>query len=298
VLKNFALYIVLLFLYTGQILAQQKPVGTFLSDSVRIGEPVKYALVYYHHKNQEVFFPDSIHSFSPFEFIKKKYFPTRTTDTLSIDSVVYTIRTFEVRNNLELSLPVFILDQEDTLREYSTSDRIALKQYIAQMPDTIILRTAADYRTVKLHYNYPYHIATGIVLLLVLLVLYLVFGKTILRHYRLYVMHLKHRQYMKMFDKLQEEMKLMPNVRLMEKVLGEWKDYLTKLEQKPINTFTTTEIIALFNKEGLKESLQIVDRSIYRGILTEQPAEALSVLKKFSNKRYKKRRKELRNAGK
>jgi exonuclease I len=86
-----------------------------------------------------------------------------------------------------------------------------------------------------------------------------------------------------------------PNVSAMETVLGEWKNYLARLEQKPINTFTTTEIISLFNKEELKESLQEVDRSIYSGIMAQDPVRALAVLKKFSNKRYKKRRKEVKN---
>ncbi len=125
---------------------------------------------------------------------------------------------------------------------------------------------------------------------------YFIFGKAVLRNYRLYKMYNHHVQFLLTFDKLLKEMEVSPNLMAMEKVLGEWKNYLTRLEQKPINTFTTTEIISLFNKDELKENLKEVDRSIYSGSITGNPSKALEVLKKFSNKRYKKRRKELRNA--
>ncbi len=273
-----------------------KPKGDFLADTAGIGEPVKYALTFHHHRKMELFFPDSSYSFAPFEFISKEYFPTRTTDTISTDSVVYTLRTFELKNAIELSLPVFIVEQGDTLRQYSTYDRIAIWQYLSKVPDTLVFKTDTVYRVVGQRYNYPYLLTVVFFVLLLFVLFYFILGKAVLRNYRLYKMHNNHVYFLRTFDKLHKEMEVSPNLMAMETVLGEWKNYLTRLEQKPINTFTTTEIISLFNKEELKESLQEVDRSIYSGSITGEPSKALSVLKKFSNKRYKKRRKELRNA--
>ena len=273
-----------------------KPQGNFLTDSVKIGEHVKYALSFHHPKTMELFFPDSSYSFLPFEFIRKEYFPTKTTDSISVDSVVYTLRVFEIKKNIELSLPVFIVEQGDTIRQYSTHDGIAIRQYVKEVPDSLQFKSNTGYIPVEHRSNYPYYLTALVLILVITIVLYFALGKAILRNYRLYMMYNNHVQFLRKFEKLHKEMKESPNLAAMETVLSEWKDYLTRLEHTPINTFTTTEIISLFNKEDLKESLQEVDRSIYSASITGDPYKALSVLKKFSNKRYKKRRKELKNA--
>lgn len=272
-----------------------KPNGDFLEESTKIGQPVKYALSFHHPKKMELFFPDSSYSYAPFEFISKEYYPTRTEDSISVDSVVYVLRTFEVKKNIELSLPVFIVEQGDTTHLYSTHDKVSIRQYLEEVPDSLVFQSETAYTPLKRKFNYPYALASLLLLILLGLLFYLILGKAVLRNYRLYKMHNNHIQFLRIFEQLHKEMSDSPNVSAMETVLGEWKNYLARLEQKPINTFTTTEIISLFNKEELKESLQEVDRSIYSGIMAEDPARALAVLKKFSNKRYKKRRKEVKN---
>ena len=293
VLSRFIIHIALIILSFSAF--GQRPKGEFFDDSTKIGHPIKYSLSFYHPKNMELFFPDSAYSFAPFEFINKEYFPTTTKDSISTDSVVYTLRTFEIKNNLELSLPVFIVDQGDTIREFSSSDKIVIKEYFTELPDSIIFKSNSDYQQVKKNFNYPYYLTVVLLVLISFVLFYFLLGKAVLRNYRLYIMHSNHTQFLRTFNRLQKEMEEAPNLMAMEKIVGEWKNYLTKLEHKPINTFTTTEIISLFNKEELKENLQAVDRSIYSGSITGDPSRALEVLKKFSNKRYKKRRKELKN---
>jgi hypothetical protein len=294
--SRFLLYLGVILIPFSGIAQPKKPKGEFLVRSIKIGQPVKYSLSFYHDPTMELFFPDSSYSFAPFEFISKEYFPTNTKDRLSLDSAIYTLRTFEVKNSLELALPVFIINQGDTTHQFSSHDKILIKQYVQEPLDSLVLKSDALYEPVSLEFNYPYYAFIVFLIIISLVLIYFVFGKSVLRNYRLYVMYNNHILFLKTFDKLYKEMEVSPNPDAMEKVLGEWKNYLTKLEQKPINTFTTTEIISLFNKEDLKENLQLVDRSIYSGTITGNPCEALDVLKKFSNKRYKKRRKELKNA--
>ncbi len=296
-LSKFLIHIALVLIAFSSVAQHRRPQGEFLKDSVSIGQPVKYSLSFHHNRNTELFFPDSSWSFAPFEFMSKEYFPTRTSDSMSLDSAVYLLRTFEVKNNLELALPVFIIEQGDTIRQFSSHDKIAVKQYIDSVPDTLVFKNDAAYKAVPVKFNYPYYLAFSLLIIVSFVVSYFIFGKAILRNYRLYKMYSNHVLFLRTFDKLQKEMEDAPNLTAMEQVLGEWKNYLTQLEHKPINTFTTTEIISLFNKEELKENLKEVERSIYSGSITGAPSKALSVLKKFSNKRYKKRRKELRNAG-
>ena len=84
--------------------AQQAKVrGSFLADSVRIGEAIPYSLTAYHSKKTDVLFPESSFSFAPFEFRSKRFFPTVTKDTISYDSVVYYLSTYEVQPVQHLS---------------------------------------------------------------------------------------------------------------------------------------------------------------------------------------------------
>ena len=65
------------------------------------------------------------------------------------------------------------------------------------------------------------------------------------------------------------------------------KEYLSELEDEPINTYTTTEIITLYNKEELKISLQEIDRYIYKGEVASNTEDALENLSRFSSQEYK-----------
>jgi CRISPR/Cas system-associated protein endoribonuclease Cas2 len=82
----------------------------------------------------------------------------------------------------------------------------------------------------------------------------------------------------------------------MENALSLWKVYLSRLEDSPINTYTTTEIIALFRQEALAEGLQIIDRSIYRGLVSGETEKAFTILKNFSDVRYQKIKIDIINA--
>jgi len=289
--------ILFVLLNTSLLYAQYiTPNGEFISDSIKIGEPVKFALSYRHHKEIEIIFPDSSFLFTPFEYINKEYFPTKTKDSISTDSTIYTLRTFDLQKSLELSLPIFIIEQGDTIRLNSNNDKINIIQYFETIPDSLKLKTNTNYVPVYFQKNYPYIIAAVLISIVFLILFYFMLGKTILKNYKLYIMYNNHRAFLINFERLQKDMLKNPDLQTMEKVLGEWKTYLTKLEQKPINTYTTREIISLFNKDELKENLQEIDRSIYSGNIFGDPSKALGVLRKFSNKRYKKRRKELRNA--
>lgn len=275
---------------------QEKPLGVFIDTIAKVGTPIQYSLSFRHRPDIELFFPDSSYSFSPFEYISRRYYPTKTIDGISLDSVVYLLRTFELSSSLDLSLPVYSVDQGDTSKVLSSSDKITILQYDLESKDSIKLVFDDEFLDIKKQFNYPYYIAYAVGFILIAFLFYIFLGKLIIRNYKVYKMHSNHISFIRTFDKLQYDLQQTPNLVTMEKVLGEWKSYLTKLEQKPINTFTTPEIIMLFNKEELKDNLQEIDRSIYSGSITENPYKAFMALKKFSNKRYKKRRKELKNA--
>src|SRR5690606_10271820 len=78
--------------------------GYFLQDSVELGQSLKYVLVSSHAPEAELVFPDTAFSFAPFELVRKDYYPTITTGAQSVDSAVYTLRTFALQPIQKLQL--------------------------------------------------------------------------------------------------------------------------------------------------------------------------------------------------
>src|SRR5688500_9661894 len=96
------------------LLAQDVTVrGGFFLDSLKIGDQTGFYLTAKYPSNLNIIFPDSTYNFSPFEYERKRYFPTQTTKGESYDSVVYFLSTFEVDSVQTLSLPVFQLNPQD-----------------------------------------------------------------------------------------------------------------------------------------------------------------------------------------
>src|SRR5688500_10227732 len=107
VLKKLLLLIGLLpFLSQAQSPAANLPQGLFQEDSVKLGQQVNYLFFHRHSATEEIIFPDSTYNFSPFELVSRQYFPTRTKGGWSHDSVVYTLRTFDIAPVQTLALPV------------------------------------------------------------------------------------------------------------------------------------------------------------------------------------------------
>src|SRR5690606_12014610 len=99
----------------------QKPFLLFQQDSLSIGEKTAVSLVYKHHGDKEVFFPDGSWQFQPFEFIEKNIFPTVTLDSVSTDSAVYLLQTFSTQSHLSLRLPVFLKSGDDSTLVWSNT---------------------------------------------------------------------------------------------------------------------------------------------------------------------------------
>jgi hypothetical protein len=290
--KKIFIYTLLLFSFNF-CHAQLK--GYFLLDSIKIGEPVKYSLSFSHAPDMELLLPDSNYNFFPFEFISKEYFPTRTKNGISSDSAVFHLRTFEIEKKITLSLPVFIISEEDSIYQYAAADTVYLKELIPGEYKTLRLKENTDYNKVEKRYNYPYAIALYGGSAIVILVSFFFLGEPVKRRYRSFIFRRTHLSFIRNYKRLEKEFVEFKSHSSIEQALSIWKTYLSKLEDKPINTYTTTEIISLFSKEDLKLSLQTIDRAIYGGLVSDEAVKALKSLRKFSNKRYLKRKKEIGN---
>jgi hypothetical protein len=272
-----------------------RPSGVFMADSIKIGQPIKFSLSVYHLSNTQVLFPDSGYSFRPFELIKKEFYPTVTKNKLSFDSAVYIVRTFQLDTAQHLSLPVFHIEAGDSTAYYTRNDTIAILQYLPETPLSLDLKQQTALTPIEQKINYPHIIAYIGCILLLGLILYFLFGKVFSRRYKLFKVRSDHMSFVKNYQRLQKEFTERKGPMTIEQALSIWKAYLARLENKPINTYTSTEIINLYNKEELKNGLNIIDRAIYGGVISDEAEKALATLKRFSNRLYLQRKKEIQD---
>ncbi len=122
----------------------------FFADSVAIGEPTKYYLAVQYPSSLNIVFPDSTYDFKPFEYESKQYFPTVTKDSISYDSVIYSLSTFEVDRLQNLQLPVFVINRTDSTKYAANLDAILLNEMVHSVPDSL----SADKLPLKMSRRY------------------------------------------------------------------------------------------------------------------------------------------------
>jgi type II secretory pathway pseudopilin PulG len=265
---------------------ETKPIGFFLKDSVKIGEPVPYVFSYKDKKNRTVIFPDSLFDFTPFELISKEYFNTRSDTTNSIDSAVYYLSTFEIDTVQRLALPVFLIIGSDSIPNYSLIDSIILDQVVTQMPDSVAMEENSFYRPVSLEFNYPYAIIALIILGVVALIVLIVWGKEIRKRIRLYRLKKSLEKFRMGFDAQIEALArdtTKPNI---EKTLVYWKKYMEGIEDLPFTKLTTKEIVLLMQSSSLNETLKSIDKNIYSKATVSTLQNDFEFLKDYSQDRY------------
>ncbi|MCF6360331.1 MAG: hypothetical protein L3J29_06150 [Cyclobacteriaceae bacterium] len=234
------------------------PSGYFLKDSIQIGEPTAYVLSIKYPKKMEIVFPDSLHNFHPFELTKKTYFTTKSDSTFSVDSTIYYLSTFEIDSIQYLKLPVYKINEFDSLIFWTETDSVVLSQVVTSIPDSVVMVTNTKYVEVPMAFNYPYAMIGIAVCIIVILILWIVFGKSVKRTILLYRLKKKNVKFVKAFDSLVEADFLQS-----EEILTVWKLYLEKLKAEPFTKLTTKEIVELLNQPKAKDALMAIDRNIY-----------------------------------
>ena len=266
------------------------PQGKFLTDSVELGRPFDYALSYHHAPSDEIFFPDTTYNFFPFEIVRRNFFPTITINGNSLDSVVYTLVTFDISKTQKLNLPIYVLSKRDCTSVFTLPDSVFLKEMIKTNVDSLSFKTDTRLLPLSQQLNYP-EILTYISGILAFIVLvYAFFGRFIRKQYQLFLFGRKHKDFVKNYKKY-------TRTRLDDITIGKalvlWKKHLEWLEKKPYSSYTSKEIITRLPSELLEVALREVDTAIYGGILSTQMPFAMNVLLDKANELYKERRAEL-----
>ena len=239
--------------------------GYFLDDSIKIGIGSPYVLTAKYSRGLDVIFPDSLFSYAPFELGEKRFTTTRSTLEYSYDSAIYYLLSFEIDSTQFFSLPVFQLVAGDSISIQSQQDSIFLTHMVAEIPDSVAAEAMplvenTTYRYVSLALNYPYLITGGIVLIVLLVIAYAAFGKSIKKWFKLRTLNKKHEQFILKYNTSKENAK---DVTTVEQLIYLWKKYLEQLEKQPYTKMTTKELLRIEPFDRIEELLKRLDRTIY-----------------------------------
>lgn len=291
--------VLLIFIQLSAFAQEIKVASGFVKDSVALGEPVSYYLTARYPERVMALFPDSTFKFSPFEFNSKKFFPTKTVNGISYDSAVYTLSTFEIDPTQHLSLPVYVTTARDCTAFESTRDSIFLIEQI-KIPagDTLAiknleLKSNTLYERVRMQFNTVILMIVLGVLLVAAIIVWIIFGKKIIRHFRIQRLEKQFKKFIAVFTEQIEDATKTFSREKTERALSTWKKYQEQLERKPYTKLTTREIVRMDQDKALEESLSAVDKSIYGN----QPvaAEPLQTLKVIAEQRFVKKIEQLRH---
>jgi hypothetical protein len=272
--------------------------GGFLADSLGIGEEGGYYLTARYPSKLNILFPDSTFNFAPFEYGRKVYFQTRTTNGQSYDSAIYYLSTFEINKIQTLSLPVFQFNDLDTLSYASPRDSIRLIELVKNLPDTLAvqnlpLKTDTAYQLVPILFNYPILLIVMGALLILALIGWVVFGKRIRKHYRIKRMEKSYQKFAGAFTQQTDQIRQSFSAGRTEHALVEWKRYMELLEARPYTKLTTRETMRMENNENLGANLHTIDRAIYGH--DTSVIEPLESLKAFAHQRFSKKLEEVKH---
>ncbi|MGC1240916.1 MAG: hypothetical protein WA874_04970 [Chryseosolibacter sp.] len=296
-----SVFVVLLHLILPTLLFAQEDVkvsGGFLSDSLKIGEQTAYYLVARYPSTLTVLFPDSTHSFAPFEYQNKEYFMTQTTDGISADSAVYFLTTFEVDRKQYLSMPVYVVRTQDSTVFQTTADSVLITQLVTQVPDTVgvaqlPLKMNTAYQKVFYNFNFWMMMLILGALLITAVVVWILFGKKIKRYFRARRLQKNHLQFLDRYNALVGQLKTTFSTPATESALAAWKKYMEQLESRPYTKLTTRETLGLIREPALREPLSRIDRAIYGHDTTV--VDSLENLKMFADQQFKRKMKEVQH---
>lgn len=298
-MKNWFWFLVLLISVSGNEVSGSEPihpVARFAKDSIKVGETVKLSLSVRYQSKLRILMPDTNHVFVPFELIKKEYYPTKTSDGISRDSVVYFLATYALDSIQTLQLPVFQFAENDSTEWISDPVSVrVLQSFKGPLPENPVFQSDNSLISIPLKLNYPYLILGIGILLALILAINFFFNRPIQRFIYLFIERRRHDAYIRQFDRISVQLANQLTIDSMEKLLNIWKKYIQRVDNKPYTTFTSMEIFKVLPDSVLKNALQDIDRWIYGGMEIKDWRSHVEYIKEISLQLYLKRRESIKN---
>ena len=279
--------IIFLLFFAWQSFGQERPSGKFLKDRIKVGEHVQYTLSLKYSSEKEVLFPDSSFNYFPFDYVEKRFFKTRTEGAFSIDSAVYTLASFETDTVQQLALPVFYINNGDSIKVSANPDKIILVPTVTVVADSVKLMQNTNYVKVDKQINYTDWFIGVFLFILIVIVFILSFGESIARKLKFRRLHRQHDKFVKNFASLTQGLGEENFQVKLQEIYTLWKKYLQQISNRPYSSYSTREITAIFKEEDLKNALMDIDRGIYAGKYSDNFAKNTATLSKYSEKAFK-----------
>jgi hypothetical protein len=269
--------------------------GGFIEDSLLIGQDVNFWVTAKYPQDLEMIFPDTLSEFTPFEFSGKRNFPTKASLGIAYDSTIYTIQSFEIDLIQYLKLSTVILNDGDSTIIDTPLDSIFFSELAPFATDTTKLIKNTSYQAVNRQFNFPLlYIIVGAILLLIVIAL-LIFGKTIIKHFKLRKLRKDYERFSEMFTNHIHQLKNNADDKVAESALILWKEYQERLEKWPFTSFTTREILSLGFTKEIENPLKSIDRLVYGKRQTERIYQDFQQIEDFTQHRYSKKVEEIKN---
>jgi hypothetical protein len=262
------------FFVSIQVFAQN-PRLHFISRGVAIGEDVKVSLSFDHPYQLDMFFPNSPELFAPFELKNTAFFQTFTKDTISTDSMIFTLRVFEINKIQKLSLPVSLVLNKDSLTYWSNMDSVILQEFI---PDSILkdaeIGSSSGFlqQSENQKLSIPVKIVMGSFLLLCLVAL--AFRNKI----KIFIDYLRFQKKQRDFvTKFKKMMRAEESLELLQNVINSWREQMTILERKPFDTLSSVEI-EKESGQNAGQALREIESSLFGSQKSDRIPIALQIL--------------------
>jgi hypothetical protein len=295
--EKFLLIVLMLFSLSSAAQGVKVNAG-FLSDSVKVGEQTAFYLATHYPSDLNILFPDSTFGFTPFEYSRRTYFTTETKNGISVDSAVYYLATFEVDRVQYLDLPVFMVQPQDCTVLLSQRDSVLITQMVSEVPDSLSadklpLKMNTAYQPVPMEFNWWIALIVLGVLIVLIILAWIFFGKKIRAYFVARQLKRKHFQFLQAYNSILTQLQSNFSAISTESALSAWKKYMEQLESRPYTKLTTAETFNLIHDDTLAQNLRTLDKAIYGH--NTSVVESLNDLKVFADRRFSKKLEEVKH---
>ena len=266
--------------------------GFFLEDSVALGAPTPYLLIAKYPIGERIRFPQETDeaAYAPFEYRGKRFVPSVGHGGYVTDSAWYEVATFETEPLQHLKLPIYHLSGDERVAIYAKTDSIAVMGLLAtdntQPP---MLKERLSHQPIALQRNYPLILGLLAGLLCLLVALFFVFRRKIIRAIRLVRLRKAHERFSRAYAKKLQSIHTHADNTSIERVLFFFKGYLERLENIPYTKLSTREVARLPHETALVKIFTGVDRIIYGGADAKEAYKLLDILDQIGFERYQRK---------
>lgn len=277
--------------YTGpaQQLAddlQFRPEIEIKNTKVAIGKPIHIAIRFAHPPEWDLLFVDSTYQFTPFEFLEKVQFPTKTYNNISVDSINYRLLYFDDKDTVSLALPLIVRTDRKTDTIYTDAVKLEIQKLLTELPKKPEFKENTKFVEMTIETDAIFLAWVIGLPIVIIATLSFIFRKKIRQQYQLYKLKRKNISFLLNYDQLIYNHL---DKEATQKSIVLWKSYISHLKSMSLLPLSSREVSQRLKKPEIYESLSQLDAFIYGGIVAKNLKENLELLKSMSSSYYQER---------